>query len=357
MAGTCTYCSTPLTDNDAFCGNCGRQAPGASTSTSGFSAATVTRSTGPGPAPAVGPQTTRSSWPGSGTGSSPEPDLPLWPSSSSGQTGSVPTAAAAAAAAEVGLGQAGPNAAYLGSRLRYEQQPEQPFDPIANNRYLRAVLARAGMYALIYFMGAFVGGIFFAIAGLAVLGAARGLLLYWICGILIAIAMLCMFWLLPVPALLSEWKLTVDGKAAASPTVFEHIVWTLRRHETPLDSAQVRRLRLPREGSRDYLELRRDLFTGFIGCFAWGQDLYVGWTFWLKLSPFRALCMRIARIWQSATGRGNELYSTLRYDSARAMREAMHSTAREGIDVAVGQLAAQGQGILGNSVQVTDIGV
>jgi hypothetical protein len=39
------------------------------------------------------------------------------------------------------------------------------------------------------------------------------------------------------------------------------------------------------------------------------------------------------------------------------MREAMHSTAREGIDVAVGQLAAQGQGILGNSVQVTDIGV
>ena len=87
----------------------------------------------------------------------------------------MPTAAAAAAAAEVGLGQAGPNAAYLGSRLRYEQQPEQPFDPIANNRYLRAVLARAGMYALIYFMGAFVGGIFFAIAGLAVLGAARGL--------------------------------------------------------------------------------------------------------------------------------------------------------------------------------------
>ncbi len=41
MAGTCTYCSTPLTDNDAFCGNCGRQAPGADTS--GFSAATVTR--------------------------------------------------------------------------------------------------------------------------------------------------------------------------------------------------------------------------------------------------------------------------------------------------------------------------
>jgi hypothetical protein len=257
----------------------------------------------------------------------------------------------------VGLGQAGPNATYLGRRLMYLPQPEQPFDPIANTRYLTAVLARAAMYVIIYVIGAFLAGIFFTVAGLAVLGASTGIRLYSICGALIAIAMFFLFWLMPVPALLSEWKLTVDGKAAAAPTVFEHIVWTLRRHETPLDSAQVRRLRLPREGSRDYLELRRDLFTGFIGCFAWGQDLYVGWTFWVKLSPFRALCMRLARIWQSATGRGNELYSTLRYDSARAMREAMHSTAREGIDVAVGQLAPQGQGIIGSSVQVTDIGV
>jgi hypothetical protein len=347
MAGTCTYCSTPLTNDDAFCGNCGRQAPGASTS--GFSAATVTRSTGPGPAPSPGPEPIRSSWPGSGTRMSSEPQPPLWPDNS----GRVETAMAA----EAGLGQAAPNAAYQGGRLGYQQVPEQPFDPIANVRYLKAVLARLVMYWIIYAVGAFLAGIFFTVAGLAGLGLSTSFRLYWICGSLISIVMFFLFWLLPVPALLSEWKLTVDGKAAASPTVFEHIVWTLRRHETPLDSAQVRRLRLPREGSRDYLELRRDLFTGFIACFAWGQDLYVGWTFWLKLSPFRALCMLIARIWQSALGRGNELYSTLRYDSARAMREAMHSTAREGIDVAVGQLAPQGQGIIGSSVQVTDISV
>ncbi len=278
-----------------------------------------------------------------------EPQPPLWP----GNSGRVETALAA----EAGLGQAGPNTVYQGGRLRYEQVPEQPFDPIANARYLKAVLARLLTYWVIYAVGAFLAGIFFTVVGLAGLGLSTSFRLYWICGSLISIAMFFLFWLLPVPALMSEWKLTVDGKAPASPTVFEHIVWTLRRHETPLDSAQVRRLRLPGEGSREYLELRRDLFTGFIACFAWGQDLYVGWTFWLKLSPFRALCMLIARIWQSALGRGNELYSTLRYDSARAMREAMHSTAREGIDVAVGQLAPQGQGIIGSSVQVTDIGL
>ena len=339
MTGTCTYCSTPLTGNDAFCGNCGRPAPDAGTT--GFSAPMAARSTG------AGPEVSRTPW--SSRRMSSEPQPPVWP-----DNGGLPETAQAAA--QAGLGQAMPNVVYQGGRLRYEQVPEQPFDPVVNIRYGRAVLVRFLMYGVIYWIGAFLAGIFFTVAGLAGLGLSTSFRLYWICGILTSIVIFFLFWLMPIPALLSEWKLTVDGKAAAAPTVFEHIVWTLRRHETPLDSAQVRRLRLPREGSRDYLELRRDLFTGFIGCFAWGQDLYVGWTFWLKLSPFRALCMLIARIWQSALGRGNELYSTLRYDSARAMREAMHSTAREGIDVAVGQLVPQGQGIIGSSVQVSDIG-
>jgi hypothetical protein len=343
MTGTCTYCSTPLTGNDAFCGNCGRPAPDVRTSE--FSAPTVTGSTG------TGPDMTRAPW--SSRRMSSEPQPPVWPDNG----GRAEAAQAAAQAAEAGLGQATPNAAYQGGRLRYEQVPEQPFDPVVNIRYGRAVFARFVMYWIIYGVGAFLAGIFFTVAGLAGLGLSTSFRLYWICGSLISIVMFFLFWLVPVPALLSEWKLTVDGKAAAAPAVFEHIVWTLRRHETPLDSAQVRRLRLPGEGSRDYLELRRDLFTGFIACFAWGQDLYVGWTFWLRLSPFRALCMFIARIWQSSLGRGNELYSTLRYDSARAMREAMHSTAREGIDVAVGQLAPQGQGIIGSSVHVADISV
>ena len=43
---------------------------------------------------------------------------------------------------------------------------------------------------------------------------------------------------------------------------------------------------------------------------------------------------------------------TLRFDYARAMREAMHSVAREGVDVAVGQLRPQGQGTIGAAVKV-----
>jgi hypothetical protein len=113
-------------------------------------------------------------------------------------------------------------------------------------------------------------------------------------------------------------------------------------------------MKLPGEGVRDYLELRRGLFAGYVACFPYGRDLYVGWTFWIRLSPFRWFCMIIARIWQSFTNKGSDLYTSLRYDSARAMRETMHSAAREGIDVAIGQTAAQGRGIVGSAIGVVE---
>jgi hypothetical protein len=171
--------------------------------------------------------------------------------------------------------------------------------------------------------------------------------------VLTAIAFGCLYWLLPVPALLSEWKFSVDDKAAAAPVTFEHITWAVRRRETPLDLIQVRRLNLAGGQARDYLELRRGLFTGFISCFSYGQDLYVGWTFFLRISPLRYLLMALARVWQTLKRQGTDLYVTLRFDYARAMREAMHSVAREGIDVAVGQIRPQGQGIIGEAVKVT----
>ena len=91
-----------------------------------------------------------------------------------------------------------------------------------------------------------------------------------------------------------------------------------------------------------------------VACFGYGQDLYVGWTFWITLSPFRYVCMIIARIWQSLFNRGSDLYTSFRYDSARAMRETMHSAAREGVDVAIGQLAGQGHGIVGSLIGVAE---
>jgi hypothetical protein len=163
-----------------------------------------------------------------------------------------------------------------------------------------------------------------------------------VCAVIIAIGLFIAFLVIPVPALLSEWKYLLDDKGAAWQATLGHIYYALQRRRTPLDSAGLRRLGLPGGESRDYLELRRGIFTGYISCFAQGNDLFVSWTFWLKLTPARWLWMLITRVFQEVTQRGNDLYVTLRYESAKAMRESMHSAAREGIDVASGLQAAGG---------------
>ena len=303
MEGTCVNCGFLVAAGDTYCGNCGQPA----------SAAVA------------------------------EPASAAWLNSWGAQR---PEAAAAA-------GQRTPNAQYLGLRLQYDKEPEGSFDPLGNPRLLVQFFRHALQYFVLYFLGGFVTVI--VLLFLHLLGLPVGVVVTFgvIGAVLTAIGFGCLYWLLPVPALLSEWKFSVDDKGAAAPVTFEHIAWAVRRRETPLDLIQVRRLNLAGGQGRDYLELRRGLFTGFISCFAYGQDLYVGWTFYLRISPLRYLLMALARVWQTLKRQGTDLYVTLRFDYARAMREAMHSVAREGVDVAVGQLRPQGQGIIGEAVKVT----
>ncbi len=304
MEGTCVCCGLPLATGDMFCGSCGQPVEDAVTGT----------------APA------RDSW-------------------MSYQSSPVP--------ADIAEVERAPDTEYLSRRLDYDQEPEAPFDPLGNFRLLVQFARHAAQYLMVYLLGAFAAAIALLILHAIGLPVATALTIGTIAAVAAAIGLGGLFWLLPVPALLSEWKFSLDDMAAAGPATFEHIAWAIRRHETPLDVIGVRRLRLAGGESRDYLEIRRDLFTGFISCFGYGQDLYLGWTFWLRISPLRYLLMWLARSWQTLLRRGTELYVTLRFDDARAMREAMHSVAREGADVAAGQAPPQGQGTLGTSVPVT----
>jgi hypothetical protein len=301
MALTCTYCRTSIDPRDMFCPNCGRDASG--------------------------------SWPAS------EPP-----------TGSAARINAAA-------GQATPNATYLGMGLLYNQRPEGTFDPLLNARYLVQFAVRAAIWAIFYLISYVVFSVLFLLIdpggllaafdpGLASLMGVHlngGGVLLMLLACAVDLALLLTFWLLKIPFQLSEWKFSVDGKGAAAPIVFGHISQVLRDRHIPLDSLQVRKLNLPgASGTRDYLELRSGLFYGYVGCFPYGQDLYVGWTFWVRISPLEYAWMSIKRTWESITNKGSDLYTSLRYDSARALRQSMHSAVREGIDVAAGQLAAVG---------------
>jgi hypothetical protein len=164
--------------------------------------------------------------------------------------------------------------------------------------------------------------------------------------VLVVALFIAAFLLVPIPVQLSEWKFLVDGKAAARPVVFEHVTHAFRRRNTPVDSLGVRRLSIPGGVTRDYLEIRQGIFAGYVSCFEEGNDLYVGWTLWLRMRPYRWFVLRVERVWLEVTQRASEMYVTLRYEPVKAMREALHNAAREGVDVAAGLVEAQGQGAL-----------
>ena len=287
--------------------------------------------------------------------------------------GSIPVDAA--------VGKAAPNPTYLGRRLLFERVPEGSFDPLSNNRYL-AYMARQAviLYAIYAILSVILTPLYAYLAFSAVKNAENSALTsalnsgngsgsasvsslvgglapvtgLWLVVLLVFAAA---FLVIPIPVQVSEWKFMVDGKAPARPVVFEHVTHAFRRRNTPVDSLGVRRLSVPGGVTRDYLEVRQGDFTGMISCFEEGNDLYVGWTLWLQMRPYRWFLLRIERVWLEVTQKASEMYVTLRYESVKAMREALHNAAREGVDVAVGRTEAQGQGAAASlPVAMTTVG-
>ena len=207
-------------------------------------------------------------------------------------------------------------------------------DPVRNPRYLMYVLRQAGVFTGIYLLTEMV------LLLCVLLSAAAGTKLgpavrlemnsLWLVALVLGIA----FWLIPVPALLAEWTQVMEESSDATQTVFEHINSAFQAHGAPVDSLRVRTASRPGEGHREYLELRRGHFSGYLSCFAHEHDLYVGWTFWLHMSPLRLLMMVISRNLQDVTSRGDGIYRSLRFESTRALVAAMHGAALAGIDAA-----------------------
>jgi hypothetical protein len=250
------------------------------------------------------------------------------------------------------LGEAAPNAVYLGQRMLYEKQTLtlEDLDPVSNPSYRRAVLRHGLTVFLVWVLGQIVIVIVSAI--LSVLNGRFGTVIGALLAIGWWVVMGCVFWLSKVPAKLSEWKFLVDDKAAAAAVTFDHIAWAFSRRETPVDHCRVRRFKVMGQGSRDVLEVRQAVFSGLVSCFASGNDLYIGWSFWFSLSPARWLLILIRRSFWDLRFRGSAVYVSLQFDRARALREALHSAVREGVDVAAGQILAQGQGTIGSLVPV-----
>ena len=207
-------------------------------------------------------------------------------------------------------------------------------DPARNPRLLLCVLRQAGVFTGMYllFQALLLLGLLLATAAGTKLGAALKVELdsLWLAALVLAVP----FWLIPVPALLAEWSQVMEQNSEATQTAFDHINSAFHSHDTPVDSLRMRTVSRHGEGDREYLELHRGHFSGYISCFAHGRDLYIGWTFWLHMSPLRLLMMIIGRNTQDMTSRRDGIRRSLRFESIRALVAAIHGASLAGIDAA-----------------------
>lgn len=216
-------------------------------------------------------------------------------------------------------------------------------DPGANSRLLLRVGRQAALFAGIYALTETVLLLVFLGLGFTAMSLHSALRLETDSLWLLALILASLFWVIPVPALLGQWSVLVENSADASRPAFEHIATAFREHDAPLDSLAVRPVAPRHESARDYLELRRGRFSGFISCFPHGRDLHVGWTFFLRMSPARLVLLSMGRSAAHLTRRGGDVRRALWSESTRALVAAMHSATLAGIATAVSAPDAAGE--------------
>ena len=219
--------------------------------------------------------------------------------------------------------RAAPVAVAITNRSGYERSVKR-LDPLGA-AYTAAATRQAMAYGL---MAGFVSVVALVVGGTG--SDTRGFVSFvWIVAFVV-------YLLTRIPVSLSEWKTLIEDRGPHAQDVFGHVAHTLRRRRVPVDSISVRQLSQPGHPRRDYLQVRHGILSGYVTCFPYGADLYVGWTLWWRISPLHYAVMAAGRRWQIWTGRGTELHLLYRYDVAKAMREALHAAVGEAVDAARG---------------------
>jgi len=170
--------------------------------------------------------------------------------------------------------------------------------------------------------------------------------------VIFSVVLACVFWFRPLSVQLSEWMITIDGAGEGARAALEHMYLIVHNRQTPVRTLRVVRLQAARQQQRDYLRLDDAHFSGFVSSFAYGTDLFIGWTFWLTMSPAQYLWLSLGRMFRDSS---NDIYKSLVNDRPKAMREVMHAAVRQGVDMATGRIRPIGQGALGSTVPYTSV--
>lgn len=141
--------------------------------------------------------------------------------------------------------------------------------------------------------------------------------------------------LIPERDWVSQWELTLDGKAEAAESTYAAIIRGVKERNLPV-SVKVRRIRAGAgTGIGNYLVIHRGRFTVYVGVMAFGTGLFVTWSMWRHMSRGRTIWQWMRETAAGLVGRGSIFHQTIRSDPDRALREAIHNVAREGVEAAI----------------------
>lgn len=341
MVITCPNCASEVDlAEGGFCGVCGQQVDRVSVASGDETAALEVAVFGGSTAnPALAPPS-----PPPASSSSPprEPVTAARPTGSPDQLGDLSV-----------LGGAAPNATYLGQRLQYERQAENL--DISNQIAQATSLGPSIRQAIPWLI---LPGIPVLVIAYAVLGKSIGAIVGFAL-VLAALFIVISPLLKRHYVVVSEWKLSLDGKGSVAPLVFDHIGAAVLRRQPPVE---YRALRLP--DGVTYLNLRLVTFDAYISCWPFGDDLYIGWTLWSSGTwseyrvgfwrRFLAIVLLPYYIWldvsESRRRQSFDVANLHQSDALKAMRECLHAVSREGVQAASGAVAFTGRGTIGSAI-------
>lgn len=162
-----------------------------------------------------------------------------------------------------------------------------------------------------------------------------------------------------LPEPIAEWKVLLEEKAPAAEHAYAAIYGSLARRRIPVAAvpARVRSDVLTREIVNNRLVISERGYVAYATVFAYGTSLYVGWTMWRNRFGAQLIGTFLKDLVGGMFGRTGMINQMLRTEKVRAMREAVHSAVREGVEVAIQGIEVSIVSAFGYEVPIQDLTV
>ncbi|MBB4893931.1 hypothetical protein FHS39_002965 [Streptomyces olivoverticillatus] len=228
-------------------------------------------------------------------------------------------------------GATGPNGSYRNQTLKY-QPVELSFDESVTLRtvfghWCTAAFAATAVWLACGLFGLLTNGFDFDAVGPSfTVGGILGFIVFWL---------ILLFASFTEPV--SEWRTLLEDKAQASPSAYAAIYGALARRRIPVSAvpSRIRSDVLQPEAVSNRLVISSGRYVAYVSVFEYGTSLYLGWTMW-RIRPGAVIIGTYLKdLLGGMLGRTGNVNQMLRTERPRAMREAVHSAVREGVEIAV----------------------